>query len=614
MDRKTITAIALCIVFLLAYPQILRWVGLGRYMEPQRRAAVAPADSAGRMDSRATGGAEARAAASPARAGAEPRESARRAVPATVMQAAPERLIRVETQLYDATFSSRGARLVSITLKRYATAHARADGRLVRRGRGGEYPEDARVTLAGGPTFGLDLGSGATLRSLAGADYAASESLDAAGQIRALTFTLSDTSGFVVRQTYRVRPGDYAIDLSVEMSGAPADSRLADYSLTTRSWPLVTEGDPETDERTLRATSLVGDNIHREGTGGLRKGARSFDGNAVWAAVQTRYFLAATAIVEGSARGVRSSAERRSLDPADLARLGPRAKAEQDVAINSLIVGLPSAEKPVHRFLLYLGPSEYFTLERHGLRLDRAVDLGWNWILPFSAALLRLMNWLFGLVRNYGVAIIALATLVRVVLHPLNMASMKSMRRMQKLQPEVERIRARLKSDAQAMNAAVMALYKENKVNPAGGCLPMLVQMPLLLGLYQVLFNAIELRQAPFVSWIHDLSAPDSLFSVPGIPIPLRLLPILMAGSGLLQQMLTPTDPRQQTTMYLMNVMMLVFFYGLPSGLVLYWTVMNLLTALQQWLLLRQDGAPVPAGAAIAPPAAVGSATRRRGT
>jgi YidC/Oxa1 family membrane protein insertase len=176
---------------------------------------------------------------------------------------------------------------------------------------------------------------------------------------------------------------------------------------------------------------------------------------------------------------------------------------------------------------------------------------------------------------------------------------MRSMRAMQKIQPEMERLKEKYKNDAQAMNAAIMALYKENKVNPAGGCLPMMIQMPVFFALYSVLFNAIELRQAPFVGWIHDLSAPDLLATVAGFPI--RLLPILMAGSGLLQQRLAPTDPRQASSMYMMNVVMVVFFYNLPSGLVLYWTVMNLLTALQQWIVLHQDGgsAPVPVTAAV---------------
>jgi YidC/Oxa1 family membrane protein insertase len=243
--------------------------------------------------------------------------------------------------------------------------------------------------------------------------------------------------------------------------------------------------------------------------------------------------------------------------------------------------------------VLYFGPVEFFRLAGLKVRLERAVEMGWTWILPFSQALLQLLKWLYGLIPNYGVAIILLATLVRVVLHPLNMASMKSQRALTRLQPEMERIRAKYKNDPTAMNAAIMALYKDNKVNPAGGCLPMIVQMPLFFALYSVLFNAIELRQAPFFGWIDDLSAPDLIYSTGFLPI--RLLPVLMAGSGFLTQALTPTDPSQKPTMYMMNLFMLVFFYNLPSGLVLYWTVMNLLTAAQQWLVMRQDRVPAEA-------------------
>jgi YidC/Oxa1 family membrane protein insertase len=259
-----------------------------------------------------------------------------------------------------------------------------------------------------------------------------------------------------------------------------------------------------------------------------------------------------------------------------------------------MVVGLPGSSQPVHRYVLYAGPSEYAQLARlSGTQLERVVDLGWSWVRPISAVMLRVLNWIYVLLRNYGVAIIALATLLRALLHPLNMSSMKSMRAMQKLQPEMDRLRAKYKNDPTTMNTAIMALYKENKVNPAGGCLPMLLQMPVLIALYQVLFNAIELRQAPFVGWMSDLSAPELLFTVANFPI--RLLPILMALSGLLLQRMTPTNPQQAPTAYMMNVMMLVFFYHLPSGLVLYWTVMNVLSAIQQWLVLRQDGGPIPA-------------------
>jgi YidC/Oxa1 family membrane protein insertase len=129
--------------------------------------------------------------------------------------------------------------------------------------------------------------------------------------------------------------------------------------------------------------------------------------------------------------------------------------------------------------------------------------------------------------------------------------------------------------------------------------------MPMFIALYNVLFNAIELRQAPFVGWMHDLSAPDLLFMAG--PLPIRLLPILMSASGLLQQYVTPTNPEQKPTMYLMNVVMLVFFYNLPSGLVLYWTVMNLLTALQQWIVMRQDG-----GVVVPVPVVAAAPTRKR--
>jgi YidC/Oxa1 family membrane protein insertase len=606
VDRRTLVAIALCIVFLLLYPQLLKWAGLSRYLERPHPAAVAPADSA-RRDSLARAAARgALPADSQYAATAKPGAVAPAisAAPLRLPHAAIERSVRIETPLYNAVFSTRGARLVSLELKHFATAPALARDPKLRHHKG-DVPEGARVTLDGGPTFGLDLGSAENLRSLADVSFAERESLDAAGEVRAVTFTATDASGLAVRETYRVRPQDYALELEVEVGGAPLAARVSDYSLTLRSWPLVTEANQQADEHMLRATSLVGTNVHREPAASMRKGPRAFDGNAAWAAVQTRYFLAAVAIVNGSARGVLSSADVRTLDPVQIAELGPKAGAEQNVAVNSLIVGLPTADHPVHRFVLYFGPSQYFRLASLKLQLERAVDLGWNWILPFSRALLQLMNWLYALLRNYGLAILALATLVRVVLHPLNMSSMKSMRAMQKLQPEIERIRAKHKNDAQAMNTAIMALYKENKVNPAGGCLPMLLQMPLFLALYQVLFNASELRQAPFVAWMQDLSAPDLLFTVAGFPI--RLLPVLMAGSGLLQQKLSPTDPRQQTSMYMMNVMMLVFFYSLPSGLVLYWTVMNLLTALQQWLILRQDGG-VAMPAVAAPPSGPGKA------
>ncbi len=606
MDRKNLAVIALCMLLILFWQPIMRMAGMGQYLEPTRRS-VPPAAGPARPDS---GVREAPAIG-------DTESSVRLATPpgptelsATVFKpatAALERAYHIETPLYRATFSSRGARLLSVELKRYAGAFDPTGRPSPPHPHGKDVAEGHRVTLAGGPVFGIDLGSGVGLRPLGAVVYVVAESADASGATRALTFTAVDSAGARVRQTWRARPNDYALDLEVEVRGVPSAWRLDDYSLVMRSWPTLTEHDFQADVRMLRASSMLGKNVRRESANGLLKGPKRFDGSVKWAGVQTRYFLSAAAVERGVARGVIGSAGMRPFDDAQLRFLPRGTKPEEPVASNALVMGLPGADAAPDRFIVYVGPSDYFRLAALKVELERAVDMGWNWLLPVSTLLLKVINMLFGLFRNYGVAILLLSTLVRLLLHPLNMTSIKSMRAMQRLQPEIERVREKYKDDPQAMNTAMMALYKENKVNPAGGCLPMLLQMPLFLALYQVLFNAIELRQAPFVAWMTDLSAPDVLFQVPGLPLPIRLLPLLMAGSGFLSQKMTPTDPRQAPTMYMMNLMMLVFFYNLPSGLVLYWTWMNVLTALQQWMALRSDG-----GASVAVVVEDRDASKRR--
>ena len=594
MERKTIAIIAACILLYLLWWPILDRLGLGKY-NPSHRVPVAVDTTHGARKNAPAAGAP---AATPAPASSAPAGAAGSGAPATLSalpfrptEQALERSYVIETPLYRANFSNQGARLLSIELKRYASAHgvSNLSARARQPKHGEEVPAGDRVVLAGDPTFELSLGSGAALRSLARVPFAAAESLDAAGDVRALTFTARDSAGMLVRETWRVRPSSYALDLEVEIHRVPEAWRVSEYSLTMRSWPLVTERDFQSDDRVLRACSLVGTKIYREAAQSLRRGPSTHDGNVAWAGVQNRYFLAVAGVAQGAAHGAIASSDQRLIPDATLRMLTAGAKPIQNVAVNQLILALPGESSPVNRFVVYLGPSDYAMLSKVGeAQLVRAQDLGWGWLLPINHVMLGVLDWLFALTRNYGLAIILLATLVRVLLHPLNMTSMRSMRAMQKVQPEMDRLREKYKDDAQAMNTAVMALYKENNVNPAGGCLPMLLQMPVLFSLFQVLSNAIHLRQAPFVGWMGDLSAPDVLMTVGTFPI--HLLPVIMALTGLLLQRFTPTNPQQAPSAYMMNVLMLVFFYGMPSGLVLYWTVMNLLSAIQQWLVLRQDG------------------------
>jgi len=284
MDRKTLIAVVICLVLFMAYPLLLRWAGLDRYMRPGTNPPKeAPSATTAPRD---TGLASPRASASDT--GAATALAAGATATSSPAQA-PEHLVTVETPLYRAFFSTRGARLLGVELKRYATAQGagREQGR--RRPKpGDEWPEPDRVALAGSPTFALDLGSGATRRHLDDVTYEVADSLDAAGQARTLRFTARTPEGATVRQTFHIRPDDYAIDLDVQIQDVPFGWRVDDYSLTTRSWALEHENDAVDEERSLKVTSLVGANHHRDLIGALRHGPKVFEGSVGWTAVQTR--------------------------------------------------------------------------------------------------------------------------------------------------------------------------------------------------------------------------------------------------------------------------------------------------------------------------------------
>lgn len=245
------------------------------------------------------------------------------------------------------------------------------------------------------------------------------------------------------------------------------------------------------------------------------------------------------------------------------------------------------------RIDLYAGPKEIRTLEaeEHGLR--RAVDLGWFTFIALP--LLQALKLLHRVTGNYGIDIILLTVIIKLLFIPLTRSSLKSMREMQKLQPQMAKVREQFKDKPDEMNKEIMELYRRHKVNPLGGCLPMVLQIPVFVGLYNALLNAVELRHAPFAGWIHDLSAPDRLGSFqlpfveqPGIPV----LTGLMGVSMFVQQLMTPTataDPVQQRIMLIMPVMFTFMFINFPSGLTLYWLVNNILTIVQQYTVNRPE-------------------------
>ena len=226
----------------------------------------------------------------------------------------------------------------------------------------------------------------------------------------------------------------------------------------------------------------------------------------------------------------------------------------------------------------YAGPKDQARLEAIAPNLNLTVDYGFLWWL--AVPLFGLMRWLHGFIGNWGVAIIVLTLLVKVVLYPLSAASYRSMANMRRVAPQIKRLQERYGDDRQKLSQEMMALYQKEKMNPLGGCLPMLLQMPVFLALYWVLFESVELRQAPFFAWIQDLSVMDPYF----------VLPILMGASMFVQMQLNPPppDPMQAKVMKFMPIMFTVLFLFFPAGLVLYWLVNNVLSIAQQWLITRQ--------------------------
>ena len=261
-------------------------------------------------------------------------------------------------------------------------------------------------------------------------------------------------------------------------------------------------------------------------------------------------------------------------------RLYTRALPNGDYIIGALgpLVSVAPNDQAVSSALLYVGPEITSVLKSIAPGLDLTVDYGLLWFL--SSLLFSFLKTVYSFVGNWGVSIILVTLLIKLAFYRLSATSYKSMANMRRLQPKLQALRERYGDDKAKMSQATMALYREEKVNPLGGCLPILVQIPVFIALYWVLVESVELRQAPFIFWITDLAAPD----------PYHVLPIIMGVTMLVQQRLNPAppDPMQAKVMMLLPVFFTALFWGFPSGLVLYWVVNNTLSILQQWVITRK--------------------------
>ena len=303
----------------------------------------------------------------------------------------------------------------------------------------------------------------------------------------------------------------------------------------------------------------------------------------LWAAVSNQYF--ATILAPQGTDGTQVWAT-----PVNLSTNDDQPVRAIQGAMEIPAFALPSGEAKTVAFNIYAGPKEFNRLA--GLPNDQAEIMNFGWAKWVSELLLTVMNTLHAWVKSYALAIIIMTIIIRSLLWPLQNAATKSMRKMAKLSPIMNELREKYKDDPQRMNQETMKLYKEYGVNPFGGCLPMLVQIPIFFGFYGMLDKAIELRNSSFL-WVRDLSQPDTVFHIGGIPI--NILPLVMAATQLWQMSITPKtgDPAQQRMFLFMPLIFLFICYNYASGLALYWTVQNLFFVAQMYLTKGQADAPL---------------------
>ncbi len=325
--------------------------------------------------------------------------------------------------------------------------------------------------------------------------------------------------------------------------------------------------------------------------------------NVVWSAVHNQFFAIAVIPKEPA---FRLKSHRVDLPPPSAIELAENKRTVAHPYGYVSCLTLPGttvnpAQAWERKFTLYTGPREYNTLARIGAQYHNDLDLVMNFsgFFGFFAKLLLLsMNGIHALHLGYGMAIIVITVIIKLLFWPLTNASTRSMKRMAALQPQMKAIQEKYKDDPRKMNMKVMEFMKQNRVNPASGCFPMLLQIPVFFGFYTMLQSAIELRGASFL-WAKDLSVADTIFVIPGIDFPVNPLPLLMGVTMLWQARMTPPspgmDPTQQKIMKYMPLMFMVFLYNFSAGLTLYWTVQNLLTIAQMKLTKTNQNDSVPA-------------------
>ena len=516
--------------------------------------------------------------------------------------AAPEREtvcqdVVVDTPLYRAVFCSHNGRLMSWRLKRYTEIQ---DSRCALIGgfgrndpgrhmdpRAGDWVE--RVHVLGPEEYPLALEMSTDRRRVVVEERLKPDrffvNLPEGAADERIVFAGTDSEGRAVRRTYTFRPDQYLVDLDVEIEGLPAELLTGGVALLlTDRVGMWTTPDRYTfsgfmavvDGKLVKKKDVAQEEVYA--------------GAVNWGGFSDKYFLSALipqqrphdSALDIPQADLEDTPQARPMAAVLVDYDGSGAREHEGLWVSRLVYSTQEhTQGDRSRFAspFVIGPKDMDVLKESGHALRRSIDLGWFGFI--AEPLLVVLKFFYSFTHNYGVAIILLTIIIKVLFYPLTHKQFESMKDLQKLQPKMKALREKYKNDKEKLNREVMDLYRTHKINPLGGCWPVLLQIPVFFALYKALLHSIELRQAPFILWIQDLSEKD----------PCYITPLIMGATMFLQQKMTPMagDPAQQKIMMLMPVVFTFVFLNFPSGLVLYWLVNNVLTIGQQYVTQKRQ-------------------------
>lgn len=498
-----------------------------------------------------------------------------------------ESIISVENSLIKIELTSKGARVRRIFLKNYKTWYAEENGensefyknhvQLVNTAvEGGDYnvvfvSKDGKLINTSDAAFNSDAQkSGYVIND--------KDSLS-------ISYTLPVDASSYIRKTFVFHGNDYSVRSSVEMKNMDKYISNYRYDVVWENGINFVEENSVDEANYSNASVYTGDEqsiVDASSEGEVVK--KEFNGKIDWMGIRNKYFALIFAPDNSSSEGG-------AYIEGTHRKVG---EGVREIYSSSLKIPFNNSSYQKNSFLMYFGPVDYNILKEYGRNFEAIVDFGSLFglkviIRPISEyLLLPLFKFLHLFIPNYGVVIIVFSLIIKLLLYPLTKSSLKSMRKMQMLQPKITELKEKFKDDPQRVQKETMKLYSTYGINPAGGCLPMLLQMPILVALWGLFNVAVELRQQPFALWIHNLSSPDFIFTLP-FKLPLfgidqvSGLALLLGITMFIQQKMSVKDPSQQALVYVMPVMFTLMFMGFPAGLNLYYFMFNLFSIIQQY-------------------------------